>query len=115
MTTREILREKVGVCREYVKIFSEMSELAGFKVKNIRGFAKGPGYIPGKNLITFFNILYLLVGRYKRIFLMLSSSSLAVCPIFTSKIAFYILRFSVFGGNIVSCVECPSIYSNRTL
>ena len=48
MSTRDVLREKCGVCREYVKIFSEMCDIAGFRVKCIRGFAKGPNYIPGK-------------------------------------------------------------------
>ena len=48
MSTRDVLREKMGVCREYVKIFSEMCDIAGYRVKCIRGFAKGPNYIPGK-------------------------------------------------------------------
>ena len=48
MSTRDVLKEKCGVCREYVKIFSEMCDIAGFRVKCIRGYAKGPNYIPGK-------------------------------------------------------------------
>ena len=47
MSTREILRDKIGVCREYVKIFSEMCDIAGFRVKCIRGYTKGPDFIPG--------------------------------------------------------------------
>ena len=52
MTTKDILREKVGVCREYVKIFSEFCELAGYRVKGIRGYTKGPNFVPG----TYLNI-----------------------------------------------------------
>ena len=48
MSTREILRDKIGVCREYVKIFSEMCDIAGFRVKCIRGYTKGPDFVPGK-------------------------------------------------------------------
>ena len=47
MTTRDVLKEKVGVCRQYVQIFSEMCQLANIKVKSLRGFAKGHTYIPG--------------------------------------------------------------------
>ena len=47
MTTKDILREKIGVCREYVKIFSEFCQLAGFRVKGIRGYTKGPNFVPG--------------------------------------------------------------------
>ena len=47
MSTREILRDKIGVCREYVKIFSEMCNIAGFRVKCIRGYTKGPDFVPG--------------------------------------------------------------------
>ena len=47
MSTKDILREKVGVCREYVKIFSEFCELAGYRVKGIRGYTKGPNFVPG--------------------------------------------------------------------
>ena len=47
MSTREILRDKTGVCREYVKIFSEMCNIAGFRVKCIRGYTKGPDFVPG--------------------------------------------------------------------
>ena len=53
MTTRDVLKEKVGVCRQYVQIFSEMCQLANIKVKSLRGFAKGHTYIPG---IAFFYI-----------------------------------------------------------
>ncbi len=49
MTTRDILREKVGVCRQYVKIFSEMCDLSNIRVKCIRGFARGYNQVPGKN------------------------------------------------------------------
>ena len=48
MTTKDILREKVGVCRQYVKIFSEMCMIADLSVKNIRGFSKAYTYLPGK-------------------------------------------------------------------
>ena len=54
MSTRDVLREKMGVCREYVKIFSEMCDIAGYRVKCIRGFAKGPNYIPGMYISIFF-------------------------------------------------------------
>ena len=54
MSTRDVLREKMGVCREYVKIFSEMCDIAGYRVKCIRGFAKGPNYIPGKCIFFWF-------------------------------------------------------------
>ena len=54
MSTRDVLREKMGVCREYVKIFSEMCDIAGYRVKCIRGFAKGPNYIPGMYISTYF-------------------------------------------------------------
>jgi len=30
-----------------VKIFSEFCELAGFRVKGIRGYTKGPNFVPG--------------------------------------------------------------------
>jgi transglutaminase/protease-like cytokinesis protein 3 len=48
MSTRDILKEKVGVCRQFVKIFSEMCQLANIRVKCIRGFAKGHTFVPGK-------------------------------------------------------------------
>ena len=51
MTTKDILREKVGVCREYVKIFSEFCELAGYRVKGIRGYTKGPNFVPGTYIL----------------------------------------------------------------
>ena len=54
MSTRDVLREKMGVCREYVKLFSEMCDIAGYRVKCIRGFAKGPNYIPGMYISTYF-------------------------------------------------------------
>ena len=47
MSTKDILREKIGVCRQYVKIFSEMCMIAGISVKNIRGFSKAYTYLPG--------------------------------------------------------------------
>ena len=48
MSTKDILREKVGVCRQYVKIFSEMCMIAELSVKNIRGYSKAYTYLPGK-------------------------------------------------------------------
>ena len=48
----DILRERGGVCRQYVKIFSEMCELGRIRVKNLKGFCKGPGYTPGKIVKT---------------------------------------------------------------
>ena len=51
MSTKDILREKVGVCRQYVKIFSEMCVIAGLSVKNIRGYSKAYTYLPGKYTI----------------------------------------------------------------
>ena len=53
MSTIEILREKIGVCREYVKIFSEMCDIAGYRVKCIRGYTKGPNFVPGNNICIF--------------------------------------------------------------
>eukprot|EP00095_Tigriopus_kingsejongensis_P008836 maker-scaffold15_size728074-snap-gene-0.12 protein:Tk08836 transcript:maker-scaffold15_size728074-snap-gene-0.12-mRNA-1 annotation:"kyphoscoliosis " len=47
MTTIEILRDKRGVCRQFVKLFGEMCELADIRVKCLKGFAKGPDYHPG--------------------------------------------------------------------
>lgn len=47
MTSKDIMREKMGVCRQYVQIFCEMCEIAGIRVKNLRGFAKGHTYVPG--------------------------------------------------------------------
>ena len=57
MSTRDVLREKMGVCREYVKIFSEMCDIAGYRVKCIRGFAKGPNYIPGMYISIFSHVI----------------------------------------------------------
>ena len=49
MTTVDILREKRGVAKHYVKIFNEMCQHGGIKVKDIEGFAKGHGFMPGKD------------------------------------------------------------------
>ena len=62
MTTTDILREKVGVCRQFVKIFSEMCAHAGLRAKNIRGYVKG--FTQGKlsivnRLIVIYAIHYL--------------------------------------------------------
>lgn len=48
MTTNEILAERRGVCRQYVKIFGDMCQVAGIRVKSLKGFAKGYDYEPGK-------------------------------------------------------------------
>ena len=64
MTTKDILREKVGVCREYVKIFSEFCELAGFRVKGIRGYAKGPNFIPGMTFTSNRNLVFSNKNRH---------------------------------------------------
>ena len=48
MSTHDILRERRGVCRQFVKIFEAMCAEAGVRCKNIKGFAKGDRYVPGK-------------------------------------------------------------------
>ena len=48
MTTAEILRERRGVCRQFVKVFGEMCEHGNVRVKSLKGFAKGPGYRAGE-------------------------------------------------------------------
>ena len=64
MSTRDVLREKMGVCREYVKIFSEMCDIAGYRVKCIRGFAKGTNYIPGKCIYFLFYLFSIMTLKY---------------------------------------------------
>ena len=51
MSTQDILRERRGVCRQFVKIFEAMCAEAGVRCKNIKGFAKGDKYIPGEALV----------------------------------------------------------------
>ena len=63
MTTKDILREKVGVCRQYVKIFSEMCMIADLSVKNIRGFSKAYTYLPGKIFYIHLHIYYTILIR----------------------------------------------------
>ena len=48
LTTLDILRYRAGVCREFVKIFAEMCQIAEIPVKSIEGFAKGQDYKPGR-------------------------------------------------------------------
>ena len=63
MTTRDVLKDKVGVCRQYVQIFAEMCQLANIRVKSIRGFAKGHTYIPGILAFLFFNVCISIVNN----------------------------------------------------
>lgn len=51
MSTQDILRERRGVCRQFVKIFEAMCAEAGVRCKNIKGFAKGDRYVPGTKFI----------------------------------------------------------------
>ena len=71
MSTKEILREKVGVCRQYVKIFSEMCMIADLSVKNIRGYSKAYTYLPGKK-IKFQSITEYI--KHKQIYKIIRSS-----------------------------------------
>ena len=48
MTIQEILSERKGVCKQFVKLFGEMCSLGNVRVKSLKGFAKGPEYQPGK-------------------------------------------------------------------
>ena len=50
MSTQDILKERRGVCRQFVKIFEAMCAEAGVRCKNIKGFAKGDRYVPGENI-----------------------------------------------------------------
>ena len=47
MLTQDILRERRGVCKQFVKIFEAMCAEGGVRCKNIKGFAKGDRYVPG--------------------------------------------------------------------
>ena len=47
MSTLDILRERRGVCRQFVKIFEAMCAEGGVRCKNVKGFAKGNRYVPG--------------------------------------------------------------------
>ena len=58
MTTKDILREKAGVCRQFVKIFSEMCNIAGIRVKNIKGYVRGFLQHPGK-CIRMYTYIYI--------------------------------------------------------
>ena len=48
LSTLDILRYRAGVCREFVKIFAELCQIAGVQVQSIQGYARGPDYRPGK-------------------------------------------------------------------
>ncbi len=48
MSTTDILREKRGVGRQFVKIFTEMCLLGGVRAKGLKGFAKDKDYMPGE-------------------------------------------------------------------
>ena len=47
LSTIDILRYRAGVCTEFVKIFSELCQLAGIRVKRLQGYAKGHDFEPG--------------------------------------------------------------------
>ena len=51
MTIQEILVERKGVCKQYVKLFGEMCSLGNVRVKSLKGFAKGPQYDPGLEFV----------------------------------------------------------------
>ena len=44
----DILRDKAGTRRDFVKIFTELCQVAGIKFKIITGFIKDDNYHPGK-------------------------------------------------------------------
>ena len=48
LNTVDILRLKAGVCREFVKIFEEMCQIANVEVQRIVGFTKTHNYMPGE-------------------------------------------------------------------
>ena len=50
LDTIDILRLKAGVCREFVKLFEEMCQIAEVEVQRIVGFNKTHHYTPGKSL-----------------------------------------------------------------
>ena len=49
MDTIDILRDKIGARKDFVKIFTEMCQAADIKCKIITGFVKDDSYRPGKN------------------------------------------------------------------
>ena len=46
---KDLLREKRGVAKHFSAVFSAMCDIAGVRVNDIHGFAKGHGYMPGKS------------------------------------------------------------------
>lgn len=49
MTVRDILCERRGVCVQYAQLFEAMCTIADIRGKRLKGFAKGPGYKPGRS------------------------------------------------------------------
>ena len=49
LSTIDILRLRAGVCREFVKIFEEMCQIADVEVQRIVGFNKTHHYTPGES------------------------------------------------------------------
>ncbi|KAH9373151.1 hypothetical protein HPB48_004896 [Haemaphysalis longicornis] len=47
----EVFSSKLGVCKDYCLLFSEMCRLAGIREKTVQGFAKGFDYRPGHQFL----------------------------------------------------------------
>ena len=52
LSTLDILRDKAGTRRDFVKIFTELCQVAGIKFKIITGFIKDDNYHPGLSCRT---------------------------------------------------------------
>ena len=65
MSTQEVLEKRTGACRDYVRMFTEMCQIIGIRVKKLHGFAKGFDYRagapfrPGKDMIHAWNAVYI--------------------------------------------------------
>lgn len=65
LTSEDILKRRAGVCRDFVKLFTEMCEMEGIRVKRLHGFARGydfrAGYKfqPGKDSCHAWNAVFL--------------------------------------------------------
>ena len=69
MTTVDILRDKAGTRRDFVKIFTELCQVAGIKFKIITGFIKDDNYHPGKaphHIDLYFKTTPLLGERFDK-------------------------------------------------
>lgn len=49
MTPGDVLESRIGVCRDYARLFSEMCRLSDIRVRELSGFAKGFDYRAGHN------------------------------------------------------------------